>query len=616
MNERIPRFAIFTFGAVILLLAGVLFMNSNHFYSNLPLSKNGQPAEKVAYMNSSYPNKRAGNMLVYLTEPEKGNKLSEGTFFNIKKALEYAKIQYQVIPAEKSGTLKPDPYTLLILTGENTARWDFDAIEQFVNDGGRLFLANRFSDPEWNEFLGIKKENGFDDEVKGITFSDSFFKGYPDLDTNSDYFSNSMLKAELHPEAKTYLSAGSLPLLWTRDAGSGRIVNWNGTSLQDKSTRGLIVQSISLAFPAFVSGQMGGKVMYIDDFPAPIAALESKKIRNEYGMSYPEFYKKIWWPDMKAISQTYDFPYTGAIIGTYLDKPRLLTGQLMEMNQKDLLAYGRQLLSINGELALHGYNHESLVTKEEPVSSDFGYRYWESQSEMESSLSELRGVQEELFPDQKLRTYVPPSNLLNRTGISALRHTMPNLEVLSSLYTGDPSNGSLIQEFGYDSVYTDLYHFPRINSGYTFTKEDQFQLTDAIANMGVFSHFIHPDDVLDEDRSKNASWESLKGEYVHMQSFLAKNFEYVKGYKQIDAKQRMTAYQEGRWSITYKEDGLEIHGYHVPKPSLFYVRLEQGKKLKEGSYPFGKIEERQPGLYLLSMNKPDAEADWKEAGRK
>ncbi|AZB43958.1 DUF2194 domain-containing protein [Bacillus sp. FJAT-42376] len=615
MTGRVPRFAIFTSIAVVFLLIGILYMNEDHFYANLPIGKKVFPAEEITYMTSGTPEQGTspGNMRIYVAEPEKGNKLSEGTYHNIKKALHYANVRYEVLPPEKTGGIQGDPYTMIILTGEDTSRWNAGQIGKFVKDGGRLFAANRFADPEWYDLLGIKQEKGFDDEVKGIAFSDSFFNGYPNLDSASDYFSNSMLKAELVPEAKTYITAEKIPLLWTRDYGAGRVVNWNGTGLQDKSTRGIIVQAISLAFPAFVSGQAGEKVMFIDDFPAPIAKREAEKIKRDYGMAYDEFYREVWWPDMKAISGKYDFPYTGAMIGTYLDKPHVRSSQLIEMSQKDLLLYGRQLLSAGGELALHGYNHESLVTRSEPVSSEFGYRYWDSQKEMEEALLELRTVQEELFSDQTFKTYVPPSNLLNRSGISAVRHTMPGLEVISSLYTGDPSNGSLIQEFGYDSVYKDLYHFPRINSGYSFTKEDQFQLADAAANMGVFSHFIHPDDVLDEERSKNQSWESLKGEYVKMQKFLHDQFPYLKGYTQYGAKERLAAYQEGKWNVEYSDSGIEIHGYKVPSPSLFLIRIEEGKKLKPAQYHFGKIEERQPGLYLLTMNKPDAKVVWKEA---
>ncbi|MTH52812.1 DUF2194 domain-containing protein [Bacillus mangrovi] len=612
MKGSIPKFAGIAAAAVLFLLVGVLYMNEEDFYSNLPMSKSSMPPGKTVLMSSDETGS-PGNMNIYLMESEKGNKLSEGTFYNISKALSNANVPFKVMKPEGTAELKADPYTMLILTGEDTARWNVEEIERFVQNGGRLFTANRFSDSEWNRMLGIKSENGYDDDVRGVSFSDDFFKGYPDLDDGSDYMANSMLNAELSPKAETYITAEGLPLLWTHDWGKGRVVNWNGTGLQEKITRGIVVQAIGLGFPAFASGVAGEKIMFIDDFPAPVAKREADSIQQEYGMSYEQFLKNVWWPDMKKISENHGFPYTGAMIGTYMDKPGISGRELKRMAEKDLLSYGRQLLSVNGEIALHGYNHESLVIKEEPISPDFGYRYWNSQQEMETSLRELRTVQEDLFPEESFRSYVPPSNLLNRTGIQALAATMPDLEVLSSLYTGDPSNGSLIQEFGYDKEFKHLYHFPRMNSGYTFNRENQFQLADAAANMGVFSHFIHPDDVLDEERSGSSGWMEMKREYRRMQEFLSRHYPYMKGYTQIDAKKRITAFHDGKWTIRYKADELEIHGYQVPSPSMFYVRVEKGRMLETGDYSFGKIKMQQPGLYLLTLEKPNAEVKWKEA---
>ncbi|MGD7007520.1 DUF2194 domain-containing protein [Metabacillus sp. 84] len=608
MNRNVPGFVQFTSILAVLLLAGVLYMNTDRFYASLPAAESDAASEKLTFMNSEWDGKAndLNRIKIYLAEPEKGNLLSERTHANILAALQYAKIPLEVISPRQMESLKPNPYTMIILTGEDSSRWNLEVIKKFVREGGRLFAANRFSDPAWHNLLGIEQAHGYNDTVKGAVFSESFFKGYPDLGPESEFFSNSMLKAELSPDSMTYITAESLPLLWTHDEGTGRVAVWNGTSLQEKSARGLLVHSISLAFPAFLSGQMGGKVMFIDDFPAPIAETSSEQFQKTYGMSYEQFYRNRWWPDMKEISKLYQIPYTGALIGTYQDKPDLSSQEMLSMSERDLLGYGRQLIQGNGELALHGYNHESLLTKSDPVSAEFGYRPWRSEEEMVNSLLEVKALKEELFAAQQLKTYVPPSNLLNRSGISALKKAVPELEVIASLYIGDPSNGSLIQEFDYDSVYKELYHFPRINSGYHFSKEDQFQLADSIANMGVFSHFIHPDDVLDEARSKQGDWEAMKNSYTSMQKFLAEEFSHVKGYKQIDAKRRMDAYQKGKWSFSYNPEGIEIHGYNVPSPSYFYLRLEPGKRLKTGEHPFGHVKKQQDHLYLITMTQPDA----------
>ena len=59
----------------------------------------------------------------------------------------------------------------------------------------------------------------------------------------------------------------------------------------------------------------------------------------------------------------------------------------------------------------------------------------------------------------KTKTYVPPSNIINTTGLSALNDAVPTMETVASLYVGSKSNGSLIQEFGPDEHNKNIYHF-------------------------------------------------------------------------------------------------------------------------------------------------------------
>lgn len=85
----------------------------------------------------------------------------------------------------------------------------------------------------------------------------------------------------------------------------------------------------------------------------------------------------------------------------------------------------------------------------------------------------------------KTKTYVPPSNIINTTGLSALNDAVPTMETVASLYVGSKSNGSLIQEFGPDEHNKNIYHFPRITSGYAISDEEQFILADVTANLGL-----------------------------------------------------------------------------------------------------------------------------------
>ncbi len=53
---------------------------------------------------------------------------------------------------------------------------------------------------------------------------------------------------------------------------------------------------------------------------------------------------------------------------------------------------------------------------------------------MERSLDTLQKLVYNFFPNEKLKTYVPPSNIINTTGLSALNDAVPTIETVASLY--------------------------------------------------------------------------------------------------------------------------------------------------------------------------------------
>ncbi|MBY6036657.1 DUF2194 domain-containing protein [Fictibacillus nanhaiensis] len=605
------KIILFPIIGVLVMLAVVFYMNMDRLYIDLPVR-----AENTTVITESMTSlvpKKQSSFKVYLVDAE--DTIGKMVINNIVEALDNAKIPYEKINTNKMNKLQPSPYHIVIFSGEGSSEWSLKDVNAYVQGGGNVMFTTRFFNQEWNELLGIKQKRGFFDTVNGITFTESFFPGYPDLDASSSLITNSMLDVDLAENTSTYLFADNNPLLWKHSWGKGQVIVWNGTGNHEKVTRGLVVQSFPFFFPFLATHQFGGKVMYIDDFPAPILQGEVDKINKEYGMLYSDFFQDVWWDDMKKVADQYDLLYTGAIIGSYSDDPALTKNELLRRNKKYLLESGRKLLQEGGELSLHGYNHQSLVTNDEPADKDLGYRPWKDRSEMEASLQEMKKVTDELYPNETIKTYVPPSNVLNETGKEALVKSFPELEVIASLYTGSPEKGTYVQEFGYDQEYKQLYHFPRISSGYHFNKEDQYELVDTVANFGVMSHFVHPDDVIDENRSNQLTWKELKETFETMNQFVNETYPYFIPLKQLDAKRRMEVYEKGEWSVTYSKNEIEIHGYNVPNPSMLTIYTENGRTIQTGSYDFGEVLQLSENHYVLKLTKPDAKISVKEEGR-
>ncbi|WP_377946431.1 DUF2194 domain-containing protein [Alkalibacillus flavidus] len=557
----------------------------------------------VDTMTSSKDIEAGNKMRVHLYQND--SELSKGSIRNIEQALEYAKVPHERIDRKQIENLTSSPYSVLVLAGEHSEQWPKEAITTFVKEGGRVMFAGRFVDDKWNDLLGIKENKGFKNGLKGITFEKELFPGYVDLDSSSTLLTHSITSVELEEDVEVPLTVEEEPLIWFNDVGKGKIMFWNSTVVTNKSVRGLLLHSMSLLPPSFVSTQASIKVMHLDDFPAPIPSSTTDKINEEYGLSIKDFYTDVWWEDMKELKSEYDFTYTGYLIGTYREDKEL-TGENLKKNVRyPMLYFGRSLLNGGGEIGLHGYNHQSMVTREEPIDPELGYVPWEDQKQMEDMIGETKNLFQYYFPEEALRSYVPPSNVLNRTGIAALAESLPELRTISSLYTGG-DKGSYKQEFEMDKRFEGLYHFPRITSGYV-DKEEQFLMTDAIANMGIFTHFIHPDDVLDSHRSNGLKWEDLYEDLQGLGKHMTTHYPYLESLTQSNATEKMIQYQESDISVSYEEDNIIIAGENILSPTHLFIRVEEGKSIEEGSHSFGTVEEYSVGLYKITMQEPRAD---------
>ena len=79
---------------------------------------------------------------------------------------------------------------------------------------------------------------------------------------------------------------------------------------------------------------------------------------------------------------------------------------------------------------------------------------------------------------------------------------------MSGVYTMEGENGDVyVQEFVMAS--DGIAEFPRMTSGMLQSAYEDFVQVNAAGLYGVFSHFIHPDDILDEERGGGKAWQEL-----------------------------------------------------------------------------------------------------------
>ncbi|MFK3959808.1 DUF2194 domain-containing protein [Guptibacillus hwajinpoensis] len=610
MKKQSYQYVIAIFALLLIFIGGLQMLRLDLFQQLLPAKE----SKEVSYatMSSSSNELRGEKMKIYIHEDD--SDLSKSVLSNLQYALDYAKVAYEPISIDEISSIEASPYNVLVLAGEHSKDWPYEEIKSFVEDGGRLYIGSRFINAEWNDLLGVTDFGDFMDGINGLSFEKELFPGYIDLESTSTLFAHSIADVELKKTSEVFIKAEDEPILWTHEFGKGKVLFWNTTSVAEKNSRGLLLQAMSFLTPAFVSSQAGIKVMYLDDFPSPVPFETTDAIQNKYDMSIKEFYTNIWWQDMKQLAEDYNVLYTGVIIGTYRDTTEQTSEDLKERIRYPMLNFGRDLLKHDGELGLHGYNHQSLVLDDEPIDSELGYSPWESQEEMAIGIKRIKSSFDYFFPKEQIKSYVPPSNIINKTGIAALVDALPNLEVIAALYSGTEQDGSYIQEFGQDETYDRLYNFPRISSGYLETEEDQFIQIDAIANFGMMSHFVHPDDVLDPARSTGGGWEGMK---TNLEAMLKKTndfYPYLEPLTQHNGLLKYKKYEEASIDVTYEEDHIHVSGEDLLNPSTMLIRVQEGKRIETGSFPYGEVSllSKEGSLYHLTLTKPEADLPIKD----
>ena len=111
-------------------------------------------------------------------------------------------------------------------------------------------------------------------------------------------------------------------------------------------------------------------------------------------------------------------------------------------------------------------------------------------------MKELMDFGKEMFPETTMSVYVPPSNVLSEAGRKLLGSLYPKIRTIASNYfSGDYA---YVQEF--EVVEDGIVEQPRIISGAIIDDYMQMAALSELNMHFVNTHFMHPDDLLDEDR--------------------------------------------------------------------------------------------------------------------
>lgn len=517
-------------------------------------------------------------------------------FMDMRVGTEVVDLQKQTLPE-----LEPYETVTVLLRSLEPLKENVLDICSWVKEGGSVLFALTLQKETYvsmiEQKLGIISSGYQNAEVSSIYFEKDFLIGGGRSYMITDPF-DSAWEVQLDETARVYARIGDengMPLIWERNYGKGKFVIDN-FGLTEKAVRGFYAASYSLLTDAGVYPVINGSVFYLDDFPSPVPSGDGTYVRRDYNTSIAEFYSNVWWPDMMTLAAKHSVKYTGVIIENYEDDT---DGEITEQTDVQRFQYfGNMILHQGGELGYHGYNHQPLSLSNVDYGTVLPYKTWTSLDAMEKAVDELIRFGKKMFPATELSVYVPPSNVLSEEGRKLLGEKFPEIRSIASNYFS--GEFAYVQEF--ETAEDGIVEQPRIISGAVIDDYMQMAALSELNMHFVNSHFMHPDDLLDEDRGAALGWEKLKkrlDEYMTWLNESAEELRNLTGSELAGAVQRYGALTVDK-EITEKE--IKLHLGHLYDEAYLMVRINEGKP---GEVTGGELVNITGNLYLLCAEESE-----------
>lgn len=540
-----------------------------------------------------------------------GNEYSEKLRGNIEKACRWMKIETVALDAFRSDTVSFMDYDMVILATQDTEREmgaDIPRLYNYVEVGGKVLWAT-VQNELGSGFNSVYRKLGILDygDYKTITeysFIGDLIPGSKGLTFSNVDFEDAAIAFMLEGNCKVYVETieSHIPLIWSYDYGRGRSVVCNLTALSGDLYTGMVNGCIMALQDEFMYPVINAKAVFLDDFPSMQYNSDSDVIKNEYNRTVKEFYRDIWWPDMQSAAKKYDIKYTGVFMATYNDivNPEEFTYSRDEMEQY----YGNSLMKSGFEMGAHGYNHQSL-TLEGGTPEEMQYKPWASIADMNASLRKLMEITQELFGNVKLQTYVPPSNYLSREGRMAVVESLPDLKIISGVYTNEGEEGEVyVQEF--EIAGDGKAEFPRTTSGMLENAYDDFCMISTAGAYGVFSHFIHPDDILDADRGAGLTWQVLLDNFCQKVDTINKRYNGMRSLTATEAADALKIAYYAEVDYRVEENKLTGKIYNYYGEGYFYLKSERKPQAASAGCTVTQLNDLyESEFYLVHVTAPE-----------
>ena len=396
---------------------------------------------------------------------------------------------------------------------------DYNAFSQWISSGGHAMFAMGI-DPsdgfyQWKELLGISNQTIPElVEADSLRFKTSIMAGVEEREFSDDVINCQVLDLKTTDDCIVHISTCDeieVPLLWEKNFDNGKIIICNAEMFESKSDRGIFTAAYCEFYPAYVYPVINSAVYCIDDCPAPAPAGYDNNVLSQYGYTVTDFITNVWMPAMQKISEEYGIKFTSFVIQSYENN---VDGPFTNKdNIKTAKYYASLILNTGGEIGIHGYNHQPLVLEGFAYDKEnSGYVVWPSIKKMLESIDAVTKYTESLADDLYVQAYIAPSNVISTEALQALQSQFEDLRVYAGVYVGTPDQ--MVQEF--TVLENGTVYCPRLTADMQMEDSEWWLQINELNYHYVESNFIHPDDILDEERSDGGDFSQMLLGYKEM----------------------------------------------------------------------------------------------------
>uniref|UniRef100_UPI0040489A03 DUF2194 domain-containing protein n=1 Tax=Roseivirga sp. TaxID=1964215 RepID=UPI0040489A03 len=446
--------------------------------------------------------------VIYIVDPK--HPLSPDYEKQVAKVFDYTKIPFKSETIEefnKDPNLTENAHVILINGTEALNDIAVDHLIEFVASGGTLIFPSVNEDQRMGFLSGTLPNASFDYDLnaKGIHFVKNLLPGMADKSIYPLKRNIGLGKDNFKPNINVFATSiedKELPIIFENTIGNGSVIHFNTSISFEKSDRGLLFAAILRGLEGIPYPIANVNAIFIDDFPGPLYDIPSEPIKSELGINQAQFVTDVWWPDMLDVAEEFGVKYSAYTIFNFNEikaAPFLFNEWDLNKTTKDNKTQSsaqwlsKQVINNGFELAIHGYNHESLLKE-----------LWLRPEAIENAFKAARKKWTVSGFGKFPVSYVAPSNYIDSVGLVHLKIGMPEMKYMSTTYEGDFREGG-DRDFDNDKYEPQLFDFPRVTSGYVFREKKQYVHQSLYLYSGIWSHFIHPDDVFQLPNENNTS---------------------------------------------------------------------------------------------------------------